>query len=83
MFRKGELGRSSKQPALASPSKPCERLTTNSAANAVERVPFVGLLHFLRLENRSHGLQVLAAYTFAKLIDDAGDNIGAAIGGSF
>jgi len=31
----------------------------------------------------SHGFQVLAAYTFAKSIDDAGDSLGAAIGGTF
>jgi hypothetical protein len=31
----------------------------------------------------SHGLQFLAAYTFSKSIDDAGDGLGAAIGGSF
>jgi Carboxypeptidase regulatory-like domain len=31
----------------------------------------------------THGLQVLAAYTYAKSIDDAGDGLGAAIGGSF
>jgi Carboxypeptidase regulatory-like domain len=31
----------------------------------------------------THGLQILAAYTYAKSIDDAGDGLGAAIGGSF
>src|SRR5260370_36727197 len=31
----------------------------------------------------SHGFQFLAAYTFAKSIDDAGDSLGAAIGGTF
>ncbi len=31
----------------------------------------------------SHGLQILAAYTYSKSIDDAGDSLGAAIGGSF
>jgi hypothetical protein len=31
----------------------------------------------------THGLQVLAAYTYSKSIDDAGDGLGAAIGGSF
>jgi hypothetical protein len=31
----------------------------------------------------SHGLQFLAAYTFSKSIDDAGDSLGAAAGGSF
>ena len=37
------VGRSNNQPALASPSNPVNGLTTNSVANAVERVPFVGL----------------------------------------
>ncbi len=31
----------------------------------------------------THGLQFLAAYTFSKSIDDAGDSLGAAIGGGF
>jgi hypothetical protein len=31
----------------------------------------------------SHGLQFLAAYTFSKSIDDAGDSLGAAIAGTF
>jgi hypothetical protein len=31
----------------------------------------------------SHGLQFLAAYTFAKSIDDASDSLGAAFGGGF
>ncbi|MCU1336082.1 MAG: TonB-dependent receptor plug [Bryobacterales bacterium] len=31
----------------------------------------------------SHGLQLLAAYTFSKSIDDAGDSLGAAFGGGF
>jgi len=31
----------------------------------------------------SHGFQFLAAYTFAKSIDNAGDSLGAAIGGTF
>ena len=31
----------------------------------------------------SHGLQFLAAYTFSKSIDDAGDSLGAAIAGGF
>jgi hypothetical protein len=94
------LGRSNNQPLLASPSSPVNGLTTNSVANAVERVPFVGLAPFVpRLESSgnssynslqatlkkdlSHGLQFLAAYTFSKSIDDAGDSLGAAIGGSF
>jgi hypothetical protein len=34
-------------------------------------------------KDMTHGLQVLAAYTYSKSIDDAGDGLGAAIGGSF
>jgi Carboxypeptidase regulatory-like domain len=34
-------------------------------------------------KDMSHGLQLLAAYTFAKSIDDAGDSLGAAFGGGF
>jgi Carboxypeptidase regulatory-like domain/TonB-dependent Receptor Plug Domain len=94
------LGRSNNQPPLASLSTPVNGLTTNSVANAVERVPFVGLTPFIaRVESSgdsiynslqatlkkdlSHGFQFLAAYTFAKSIDDAGDSLGAAIGGTF
>jgi hypothetical protein len=94
------VGRGDNQPALASPSNPANGLTTNSVANATERVPFVGLspLEF-RLESSgnsiynslqatlkkdmSHGFQFLAAYTFSKSIDDAGDSLGAPIGGGF
>ena len=94
------LGRGDNQPLLASPSSPVNGLTNNSVANAVERVPFVGLspLEF-RLESSgnsiynslqatlkkemTHGFQFLAAYTFSKSIDDAGDSLGAAIGGGF
>jgi len=94
------LGRNDNQPALASPSTPVNGLTTNSVANAAERVPFLGLTPVLaRLEtsgnsiynslqatlkkDMSHGFQFLAAYTFSKSIDDAGDSLGAAIGGTF
>jgi hypothetical protein len=94
------VGRSNNQPLLASPSDPVNGLTTNSAANAAERVPFVGLSPLLyRLESSgnsiynslqatlkkdmSHGFQFLAAYTFSKSIDDAGDSLGAAIAGTF
>src|ERR1700756_4216326 len=94
------VGRSDNQPALASPSTPVNGLTTNSVANAAERVPFVGLSPVIaRLESSgnsiynslqatlkkdlSHGFQFLAAYTFSKSIDDAGDSLGAAIGGAF
>jgi carboxypeptidase family protein len=46
------VGRSNNQPVLASPSQPVNGLTTNSAANATERVPFVGLAPLLyRLES--------------------------------
>ena len=94
------LGRGNNQPTLASPSNPVNGLTTNSVANATERVPFIGLnpLEF-RLEtsgnsiynslqatlkkDMTHGFQFLAAYTFSKSIDDAGDSLGAAIGGGF
>jgi hypothetical protein len=94
------VGRSNNQPALASPSNPVNGLTTNSVANAVERVPFLGLTPFFpRLESSgnsiynslqatlkkevSHGIQFLAAYTFSKSIDNAGDSLGAAIAGTF
>jgi hypothetical protein len=94
------LGRSNNQPLLASPSNPVNGLTTNSEANAAERVTFVGLSPLIfRLESSgnsiynslqttlkkdmSHGFQFLAAYTFSKSIDDAGDSLGTALGGSF
>ncbi len=94
------LGRSNNQPLLASPPNPVNGLTTNSVADAAERVPFVGLTPLLfRVESSgssiynslqttlkkeiSHGFQFLAAYTFSKSIDDAGDSLGAAIGGNF
>ena len=37
------VSRSNNQPALASPTSPVNGLTTNSVANAVERVPFLGV----------------------------------------
>jgi hypothetical protein len=94
------VGRSNNQPLLAAPSDPVNGLTTNSTANAAERVPFVGLSPLIyRLESSgnsnynslqatlkkdmSHGFQFLAAYTFSKSIDDAGDRLGAAIAGTF
>jgi hypothetical protein len=94
------VGRSDNQPALASHSTPVNGLTTNSVANAGERVPFVGLSPVIaRLESNgnsiynslqatlkkdmSHGFQFLAAYTFSKSIDDAGDSLGGALGGTF
>jgi hypothetical protein len=94
------LGRSNNQPALASPSTPVNGLTSNSVANATERVPFVGLAPFLyRLEtsgssiynslqatfkkDMTHGFQFLAAYTFSKSMDDAGDSLGTTSAGGF
>ena len=94
------VGRSNNQPLLADASAPVNGLTTNSAANAAERTPFVGLSPLIyRLESSgnsndnslqatlkkdmSHGFQFLAAYTFSKSIDDAGDSLGAAIAGTF
>jgi len=94
------LGRSNNQPLLASLSSPVNELTTNSAANAVERVPFVGLSPaFFRVESSgnsnynaleatlkkdiSHGFQAVAAYTFSKSIDDAGDSLGSTALGAF
>ena len=94
------LGRSNNQPLLASPSSPVNGLTTNSVANTVERVPFVGLAPLIfRVESSgnssynslqatlkkvmSRGFQFLAAYTFSKSIDDAGDSLGTPLGGGF
>jgi hypothetical protein len=94
------LGRSNNQPLLASPSNPVNGLTTNSVANTVERVPFVGLAPLIyRAESSgnssynslqatlkkdiSHGFQFLAAYTFSRSIDDAGDSLGTPLGGGF
>jgi hypothetical protein len=34
-------------------------------------------------KDMTHGFQFLAAYTFSKSIDDAGDSLGAAVGGGF
>jgi len=51
------VGRSNNQPLLASPSDPVNGLTTNSAANAAERVPFVGLSPLLfRLESSGNSI---------------------------
>jgi hypothetical protein len=49
--------RGNNQPALASPTKPVNGLTTNSVANAAERVPFVGIappVFELRSDATSH-----------------------------
>jgi hypothetical protein len=87
------MSRSNNQSRLASPANPVNGLSANSAANAVERVPFLGLEPItFRLESSgsanynslqatvnkrlSHGLQILAAYTFSKSIDTAGDSLG-------
>jgi hypothetical protein len=89
------VSRSNNQAALASPGEPVNGLTTNSVANAAERVPFLGLAPLVsRLESSgtssynslqatvnkrlSYGLQFLAAYTFSKSIDTAGDSLGSA-----
>ncbi len=91
---------SNNQSRLASPANPVNGLTTNSAANAVERVPFLGIAPLaFRVESSgnsnynslqatinkrlSHGLQLLAAYTFSKSIDAAGDSVGAAAFGFY
>jgi hypothetical protein len=75
-------------------------LSTNSAANAAERVPFLGLQPIaFRVESSgncnynslqatvnkrlSHGLQMLAAYTFSKSIDTAGDTLGSSAFGVY
>src|SRR5260370_7578534 len=51
------LGRSNNQPLLASPSGPVNGLTTNSVANAAERVPFVGLTPLVyRLESNGNSI---------------------------
>ena len=51
------VGRSNNQPLLASPSDPVNGLTTNSTANAAERVPFVGLSPLLyRLESSGNSI---------------------------
>jgi hypothetical protein len=51
------VGRSNNQPLLASPSDPVNGLTTNSAANAAERVPFVGLSALLyRFESSGNSI---------------------------
>ncbi|HLK64282.1 MAG TPA: hypothetical protein VKU19_12630 [Bryobacteraceae bacterium] len=92
--------RSNNQPALASPSHPVNGLTTNSATNAAERVPFLGIgppVFELRSDATSdynsfqatinkrlaHGLQFLAAYTFSKSIDTAGDSLGSSTFGFY
>jgi hypothetical protein len=51
------VGRSNNQPLLAGPSNPVNGLTTNSVANAAERVPFVGLSPLLyRLESSGNSV---------------------------
>jgi hypothetical protein len=89
------VSRSNNQPALASPASPVNGLTTNSVANAAERVPFLGIaplvFHIQSSGNSSynslqasinkrlsHHFQFLAAYTFSKSIDSAGDTLGSA-----
>ena len=94
------ISRSNNQSLLASPANPVNGLSTNSAANAEERVPFLGLQPIaFRVESSgssnynslqatinkrlSHGLQILAAYTFSKSIDTAGDTLGSAAFGVY
>jgi hypothetical protein len=94
------FGQSNNQAILASPANPVNGITTNSVANAAERVPFLGLspLQFRVVsggnsdynallatvkKSMSHGVQLLAAYTYGKSIDDAGDNLGSAVFGGF
>jgi len=94
------VSRGNNQPALASPTNPLNGLTTNSVANATERVPFLGVAPLVfRVESSgtsnfnslqatinkrlSHGLQFLAAYTFSKSIDTAGDSLGSTALGGF
>jgi len=51
------VGRSNNQPLLASPCDPVNGLTTNSAANTAERVPFVGLSALLyRFESSGNSI---------------------------
>jgi len=51
------VGRSNNQPLLAGASDPVNGLTTNSTANAAERVPFVGLSPLLyRLESSGNSI---------------------------
>jgi hypothetical protein len=51
------LGRSNNQPLLVSPSNPVNGLTTNSVANAAERVPFVGLVPLIfRVESSGNSI---------------------------
>src|ERR1700735_2064394 len=51
------VGQSNNQPLLASPSAPVNGLTTNSAANGAERVPFIGLTPLLfRLESSGNSI---------------------------
>jgi len=94
------ISRSNNQSRLASPANPVNGVTTNSAANTAERVPFLGLEPIaFRLESSgnsdynslqatinkrlSHGLQILAAYTFSKSIDTAADTLGSAAFGFY
>jgi hypothetical protein len=94
------VSRGNNQPALASPANPVNGLTTNSVANAAERVPFLGVAPLVfRVESSgtsdynslqatinkrlSHRLQFLAAYTFSKSIDTAGDSLGSPALGFF
>jgi len=73
-------------PLLASPENPVNGITTNTVANAPQRVPYPGYTSLLDNETNgftwynglqtsltkrfSHGLQFLASYTWSKTLDD-------------
>jgi len=76
-------------PLLASPTNPVNSITTNTVANAQQRVPFVGYTSLLDNETNfdswynglqtsitkrfNHGLQFLGSYTWSKTLDDLSD----------
>jgi hypothetical protein len=73
-------------PLLASATNPVRGITTNTVANAPQRVPYLGYSSLLANETNgwtsynslqtsltkrfSHGLQFLASYTMSKTLDD-------------
>lgn len=86
------------QPALASPERPVNGLTTNTSGNAQLRVPYIGFsptglvwletstdssyqsLQASVTRRLSKGLRLLAAYTWAKSLDN---NSGSGTGATF
>lgn len=76
-------------PLLASPTNPVNGITTNTVANAPQRVPYVGYTSLLDNETGGfswynglqtsltkrfkHGLQFLGSYTWSKTLDDLSD----------